>query len=344
MKILTLLRGVGLLGLVLILGACAGAGARYSVLGPQAPNMSYNRFISRYAVHPAGGHTWMSPDAKPNNLLYVANLSGTVSVFSWPRLKLVGELTGFQEPSSVCVDSAQDIYVVDFFAKTTYEYAHGGSVPLQSLADSGGYPNACSVDKKTGDLAITNEYGADGGSSAGNLEIYPKGTGTPSVYTDPNIFAYWWPAYDNRGDLFFNGYNSSFSTLYTDELREGRHSLKSITVNQPIGFPGGLLWDGKYLACEDATINVIYQFAISGSNATVVGSTTLGGGASVLGFWVTGRNRSHPEGTTVIGADTNGGNGGAVEVWPYPGGGSSPTATVGTDAPAGLAVSLGRRK
>jgi hypothetical protein len=285
----------------------------------------------------------MSPDAKTRDLLYVANSNGTVSVFSWPKLKQVGLLTGFEFPYPMCVDKAQDVYVTDSDANEIYEYAHGGTAPLKTLPDPGGDPDACSVDPTTGNLAVTNLLK---GSSAGNLEIYAGGTGTPTAYTDPNIFAYWFPAYDNKGNLFFNGFDPSFGTVYTDELQKGHNSLKSITLNQQIDFPGGLLWDGKYLAYGDLTANIIYQFKMSGSTGTVVGSTSLGGATDVYQFWVTGQNRAHPEGATLVGADANANsNTGAAEVWPYPAGGSTPTKEVTQSlyAPQGAVVSMGKK-
>jgi hypothetical protein len=282
----------------------------------------------------------MSHAAKASDLLYVSNLSGTVSVFSWPGLKVVGSLTDFQEPSGLCIDKAQDVYIVDFNAKAIYEYVHGGTAPIQTLPDPGGNPSACSVDAGTGNLAVTNQIGNT--ETPGNLEIYPKATGTPTEYTDPDIFAYWWPAYDNKGNLFFNGFNSGYSELYTAEIRKGSESSKSITLNQAFGFPGGLLWDRKYLACVDSTTNVIYQFSISGQKGTKVGSTTLGGATDIFQFWIVGKNRMHPEGQTVIGADADAS---ALEVWPYPVGGSSPTkmTTQTLDFPEGAAVSLRKK-
>jgi DNA-binding beta-propeller fold protein YncE len=279
----------------------------------------------------------MSQSAKASDLLYVSNSTGTVSVFTWPGLNLVGSLTDFQEPAALCVDKTQDVYVVDFSAQAIYEYAHGGTTPIQTLADPGGNPNACSVDPVTGNLAVTNQIGYT--ESSGNLEIYPQATGTPDEYTDPAIFAYWWPAYDDKGNLFFNGFNSGYSQLYNAEMRKGSKKVKGIALNQTFGFPGGLLWDRKYLACVDSTTNVIYQFSITGKYGTEIGSTALGGATSIFQFWIVGKNRAHPEGQTVIGADADAS---ALEVWPYPAGGSSPTkiTTQSIDFPEGAAVSF----
>ncbi|MGA9019078.1 MAG: hypothetical protein WB438_09120 [Candidatus Cybelea sp.] len=338
-------RNFALIALAGLVAGCSSPTLRSSMPGAPESNATYRRFFVPRVAQPQRGRSWMSPAAKANNLLYVANESGTVPIFTWPGLKPVGVLTGFEEPSALCIDNAQDVFVVDYVAKEIYEYAHGGTAPIQILADPSGFPNACAVDRVTGNLAVTNEYGLSGFSTPGDLEVYPKASGTPAEYSDPNIWAYWWPAYDNRGNLFFNGYNSSFTTLYTDKIRKGRDSIKHITLNQTIGFPGGLLWDGQYLLCEDATVNVIYQFAISGTRGTMVGSTNLGGASTVIQIWVTGRNRANPLGTTVVGADVGAD---AVEVWPYPAGASSPsktlTETEGIAAPLGVAVSLKRSR
>ena len=333
-------RYLALTVLAAAINGCGSTSQNSIVPGLPESSVSYQYRIRPQMLYPHSGHSWMSPTARATDLLYVSNVfSGTVSVFSWPGLNVVGSLKGFQEPSGLCIDKAQDVYIVDFSAEEIYEYAHGGNAPLRSLADPGGSPNACSVDRVTGNLAVANQYGGYPSESAGNLEVYPGASGSPREYTDLDIFAYWWPAYDNKGDLFFDGFNSSFSAFYTAEIRKGSTSPKSITLNQTFGFPGSLLWDGKYLLCVDSTVNVIYQFAISGKKGIEVGSTKLGGATSILQFWVTGKNGKHREGQTVVGADTGAS---AVEVWPYPAGGSSPTkmTTQSIDDPEGAAVSL----
>ena len=49
------------------------------------------------------------------------------------------------------------------------------------------------------------------------------------------------------------------------ELPKGGKSLQNITLNQTIGGPGGVQWDGKYAAIADQEAPGIYQFTVTGS-------------------------------------------------------------------------------
>src|SRR5580700_3757619 len=53
--------------------------------------------------------SWVLPEARSQNLLYVSGNSGYVYIFSFPKGKLVGTLTGFQEVAGVCADAAGNV-------------------------------------------------------------------------------------------------------------------------------------------------------------------------------------------------------------------------------------------
>ncbi len=97
------------------------------------------------------------------------------------------------------------------------------------------------------------------------------------------------------------------------ELSHHATALTDLSVNQSIVGPGQVQWDGSTLAIGDTgvTPSVIYEFSVSGSTATRVGSTTLDQTKSVRQFWI--------DGSRVIGPDFDA----AVGVWNYPGGGSA---------------------
>ena len=101
----------------------------------------------------------MQPDAgKKSALIYVYMERGTgshndVFVYDYATGKQVGVLTGFDEPDGMCVDAKGDVYITNFGAGTTVEYAHGGSEPINTY-NTGGEPDGCSVNAK-GDLAVT---------------------------------------------------------------------------------------------------------------------------------------------------------------------------------------------
>jgi hypothetical protein len=56
------------------------------------------------------GKSWTLPEAKNEDLLYVANFSN-VMIYSYPAGKVVGQLKGFTANASECVDAQGDDYV-----------------------------------------------------------------------------------------------------------------------------------------------------------------------------------------------------------------------------------------
>ncbi len=219
----------------------------------------------------AGGTgSWISPDAAAQNLLYVSSHSW-VSVYTYPAGKMVGKLKGFYLPSGQCVDTSGNVFITDFGKSRVYMYAHGGSKLLRTLY----VPNAnsCSIDPTTGNLAVAS-YGGVG------VWIFRNAKGTPIKYRDPNFEYYYGCAYDNKGDLFVDG-QSRQGTGYTlfAGLPKGASGLKTVKLNQYIGWPSAVQWDGKYIAVGDQTTPTIYQFIVGGRKGTKVGTTTLGSNA-----------------------------------------------------------------
>lgn len=109
--------------------------------------------------------SWVSRGAASQNLLYVS-IQGfnDVYVYSYSPspIELVGKLTGFSDPSGLCVDKAGNVYVANAGAKNILEYAHGGTKPIATLTDESDAPFSCSIDPSTGDLAVSGSYGSFG--------------------------------------------------------------------------------------------------------------------------------------------------------------------------------------
>ena len=107
--------------------------------------------------------------------------------------------------------------------------------------------------------------------------------------------------------------------------------------------PGGVEWDGRYLAVGDQYTNTIYQLQIASSGATIVGSSHLtGAGDPTYQFWFPNfGNKSNPQAKRVVACDF--GSPGAVGVWKYPAGGNPIKIFPGDGSPGGLTVSPGRR-
>ena len=310
-----------------------GANAARSGLLPTAHVARPNFLPGSPARHRSHGKSWMlSPREKPDNLLYIANtFAATVDVYSWRLLKQVGSLTGFSEPFAMCVDKAQDVYIPDFSTGTITEYAHGGTSPIKTLTQTYGAAIGCAVDPTSGNLAVSIFNGS------GTVLIYPNGSGTPTQYT-ANLTSVWPPAYDSRGNLFAEGDNTSSGFPALDELPAGSTTFTQITLPFTIIFPGDVAWDGQYLAVGDQGANTIYEVSVSGSTASLQGTTVLGGATDVFQFFIPkfGSGSVDPQGDRVVGADYGLS---AVDKWLYPLGGVATKTITGFTNPEGVVVS-----
>jgi hypothetical protein len=130
----------------------AGCSQSQTVL-PAAPN----------AVAATGdrARSWMSPDAKKLNLLYVSDyITNDVDAYSYPQGKLRGvlrgTLKGFVSPSGLCADKSGDVFVPDSSNSTVLEYAHGSTHLVRTLNDREEIPYSCTVGPSSGDLAVVN--------------------------------------------------------------------------------------------------------------------------------------------------------------------------------------------
>lgn len=260
-------------------------------------------------VHADHRQSWIAPDAKRQNLLYVSDAATFyVDFYSYPKGVLKGQITDLNgEPHGLCVDKAGDVFVPVGGGQDILEYAHGGTSPIKTLSDPGYYPWGCSVDPTTGNLAVTNKRKQY--SYGGNVLVYKNASGTPRTYTDPELPGPWFAGYDDKGNLFVDGQNVGGQFGFA-ELPRGKNKFTNITLNQSISVPGGVQWDGTHVAVVDqqASPSVIYQFIISGSNGTEVGSTTLNNSVNLFQFWIQGGRVISPQGTT-------------VEIYDYPAGG-----------------------
>jgi len=271
--------------------------------------------------------SWMLPEAGNDDLLYLSDVStNDVEVFSYPRGHLVGTLTGFGAPRSECADREGNVWIADTVGFDVIEYPHGGDKPIVALSTPGA-PRGCSVDPKTGDLAVT------GGINGVILAVYRRrvhgGWNDPKKYTDASIQRAAFCGYDAHGDLFLDGADKARGGSFRlAELPRHREKLVDIAVTASIAAPGQVQWDGQNVAVGDTGVvpSVIYQFSVTGGSAMQIGSTSLGGTQSVRQFWIAGPR--------VIGPDFDAN----VDVWKYPAGGS-PVKRITTVRGYGAAVS-----
>ncbi len=269
-------------------------------------------------------------DAQRRDLVYVSDAgTGSVHVYSYPQGADEGTLTGFTSPGGECADKAGDVFITDSSASVIREYAHGGTIPIAVLSDAGYEPWGCSVDPTSGDLAVTNLTITLG--EGGDVAVFTQAKSKRvRHYTNPYLNQAWYCGYDNKGNLFVDGRSVS-NTFSFAVLRSGGARLESVSLDQTIGAPGGVQWDGKYVTVGDATAassSKIYRFTIRGKQGMRVATTRLGGAKQVYQYWI--------DGDTVIGPDFGAAN---VMFWKYPQA-SDPFKTIGTlSEPVGATVS-----
>ena len=228
----------------------------------------------------------MLHEAKSEDLLYVSNSSGDVSIYRYQRRSLVGVFTGFMLPLGECVDKTGNVYIVDFRAQTISEYAHGGTEPIATIDDSPYRPYGCAVDRKSGNLAVANYE--EGSSGKGNVAIYAHAVGRPVYYT-ATFSHYQSCAYDNEGNLlttdgFASG--SDFAWLAKNGKKMVNIEVKGGSSEEG-GFAGvqSIVWDGKDWLIDTSLGggSAIYRINIKNNRGRSVGTTYLGGHAGTLG-------------------------------------------------------------
>ena len=230
--------------------------------------------------------SWMLPNAAGRDLLYITKKylpNGGIYVYTYPGLKLMGELDYGVGAAGECVDTSGDVFIVedpDGSSPAVYEYKHGGdSLFAQIDLPTGG--QGCSVDPTSERLAVTS----GSGSQLLTFNHTPKrGWLLPRRYSVPGMTSAAYCAFDSNGDLFVDGAGNTES-FELAELPKGSHQFTTITLNQAIGAPGQVQWHEGYLSIGD-TGSHVYEFTISGSSATEVASTTLHGTDNIQQFWI----------------------------------------------------------
>jgi hypothetical protein len=271
----------------------------------------------------------MNPAAKTQGLLYVSSvLTNDVYVYALATQQLVGTLTGFSTPYGLCSDKSGNVWIANDGASELVEYAHGGTLPIATLDDADYYPEGCSVDPKSGNLAVTN---FSSNSGTGNVAIYVGAQGSPQTYVDPQIVNYRFCGYDDKGNLFVDG-AAAGSMFALAELPKGKSKFTNIPLTQKIEWPGGVQWDGKYVAVGDTDTATIYQVTSKGS---VKGSIKLDGANYVNQFWIGGSIAKKKKSAGVIVPSQDGGS---VGLYEYPAGGSA-VWSISVSEPFGATIS-----
>jgi hypothetical protein len=297
---------------------------RYPAGGaPVTTNDSTDSSPVGVAISPAATQTpkrakqsWMDAGASADDLIYVSDADGEVTVYDYATKDLVGVLANFDKPMGECVGTNGDVFIADSGREKIYEYAHGGTKALRTLDDAPHVPIACSVDRTTGNLAVANT-----GASSADVAVYPDARGKAELYGDSAIASAAACAYNPLGDLLIAGETAGNAAAFA-WLPKRLGKLVNITIPGPDpSFKWysvtGIQWDGQFFALDDESV---YRIALLNGQAYYVGETELYG--SGVGYGQYGIYQPNPDqqGTEIFaGASATGIS--AVDYYPYPGGG-----------------------
>jgi len=299
-----------------LLSGCAGAKSSLAPTNPIAPS----KVTAQSRVPGSQTH---------RDLLYVSSsANGNVAVYTFPRRQFVATLSNLNtNGSGECVDAAADVFITTYDqngASTIYEYAHGGTTPIATLADPG-RAWGCSVDPTTGNLAVSNsiDYSSSNPYAGhGDVALYTAAQGSPTMYynSSSEFAALAFCGYDGQGNLYLSAIDAN-NPGKGGLLRfsGGSNPFSVVSVSTPVYGALAVQWDGAYVtlaSTADAAGHgpvTVYRLSISGSVATVAGTTTIIGAQKGVQTWIQGQN--------IVGI--NGGNRhrGDVSSWRYPAGG-----------------------
>jgi hypothetical protein len=173
-----------------ILAGCGGPEAQAGL-----PSLSLSSAPAAVGGQRVRAGSWMAPEAKGQDLLYVSDTSyglGVVYVYSYPGGKLKGELSGVSPADGLCSDAKGNVFVPA--GTSIAEYPHGGTQPIAVLNDPFGGADYCAVDRTTGNLAVSP-----------TVVVYAHAKGKGKAYPGGNEYGNRSCTYDDKGDLFVNG-------------------------------------------------------------------------------------------------------------------------------------------
>lgn len=261
----------------------------------------------------------MDARAAKGALLYVSDSTlNDVFAFTWPNLRLIGNLSGLSLPQGECVDASGNIWIANTTKSDVLEFAHGAIKPSKTLADPGEYPAGCAV-SPSGDLAVTNIVAKKGKRyGSGSISIYKAAGGYPQVFLDPTFSRVFFDGYDSRGNLFLDGQDTvgNFAIAEFD----GKAFTPLVVSGATINFPGTVQVTGAHVNVEDQLgpngYSVMYRTTLSGTTLTVDATAALLDGRDCIQSYVYGK--AGRQKVICPDAGTPG-----VEVYKYPAGGDA---------------------
>ena len=235
----------------------------------------------------------LMPGGRNKDLLYVSLPSlNAVYVFELPQGALIGELTGFDDPTGLCSDSRGDVWISNADNSkgngTLVEYAHGGNKPIATLSDPNNAPEGCSVDLVTGNLAVADTPV----SAKPNIAVYANATGPPTYYpTRTFVKKVTAITYNTLGDLYFADTSGHFAWLPA-----GGKKVANFKLGLGPKANKGIEWDGLELAVltEHKGQEQIWRYKVTGGSGERGEVVTLKGASGLSQFAIAGTTLASP--------------------------------------------------
>ena len=298
------------------LSSCVAAAMLAACGGSQPPIGAPGAMPQSRAIvtHASRGGSWMLPEAKTGDLLYLPGGCSGTCIVSYPA----GQVVGHAGPGTygACGDDKGNVFIADNDALD--EYSHGATQPVNSFSLPGTV-RSCGVDSRTGNLAVAFYTS----SSQNNVAIFPDAQAPPEYYSAPEVRTYNC-GFDDKGDLFVTGYGSG-GVAALAELPDGSETFSLINVAPSLdNFVAQVQWDGSYITLELVGPKKgvsLERITVSGSSATVVGVTKFKGvSREATQSWIQNGSIFIPFGTRGDGPYTS-----KLGIWKYPRGGKLET-------------------
>jgi hypothetical protein len=277
---------------ILVLGGCASA----------TPSLPPGQTASHLNAQPTRHASWMLPQASQSaSLLYVSLYSANdVNVYDYKN-GVVGQLFGqlfVSGPAGMCTDQTGDVWIAPSYGPVQ-EYAHGGSAPIKLRNGIKGRPLGCAVDKTSGDLAISVYHDDSNYGMLTSVRIFGKGRLGHDFSIENGFGRIWSLAYDDKGNLFADGFQCGESECYRPayyetalfELPKTASSFEQLKLQgATLSNPTGIAWINPTLLVADSDYDysnpVGYKVLVHGQTATVVDTVKFSSAQSAGGLTV----------------------------------------------------------
>jgi len=283
--------------------------------------------VTAARLNPLPSYANLVPAASsPKDYEYIFNYYGTYgSIFDYPKgTSMVGQING--GGGQGCTNALYGYgKKIIWNAGRTNDLISEYRVPkklIKTLYLPYTFTSSCAMNA-AGDLAVGvllgNSYGR-----GGQVAIFKGAKGKAKVYQTP-LYKEYFDGYDSSGNLFADGTGSNYGFMLV-ELPKGSSSFVTISTSNSVQFPGSVQWDGTYLTVFDQLANATYQYAVSGTTATLKNTVTYSGSSDCAQTWIVKG--------LIYCADAGNNDG---EVFKYPAGGSAVATFSGNfDLPLGV--------